>query len=208
MYRKMHKEDNIQAVVSTPRASLILKEKEARDQLKRAIEFHKMFQQVANFLSRLQENSSSHDQGSLFNILKNFLLYFSLCRASFEKEVAYFSEKATRKKMEVRFAAMDNFVNSTLCTPFMTADPLSANLVTAEGARETISAVKELPNRVLEKAFKDQNLPMKAVKRKPTRPTLINIPQKQGPGPSAGYQHKPSEERQARRQETQGQNTS
>ena len=32
---RMHKEDNIQVVVSTPRPSLVLEEKEARDQLKR-----------------------------------------------------------------------------------------------------------------------------------------------------------------------------
>ena len=36
---KMHKEDNIQAIVSTPRPNLVLEEK-ARDQLKRAVEFH------------------------------------------------------------------------------------------------------------------------------------------------------------------------
>ena len=41
---KMHKEDNIQAVVSTPRARLVLEEKEAREQLRRAVEFHEMFQ--------------------------------------------------------------------------------------------------------------------------------------------------------------------
>ena len=51
---RMHKEDNIQAVVSTPRASLILEEKESREQLRRAVEFHEMFQQVASFLSILQ----------------------------------------------------------------------------------------------------------------------------------------------------------
>ena len=39
---KMHKEDNIQAIVSTPRPNLVLEEK-ARDQLKRAVEFHEMF---------------------------------------------------------------------------------------------------------------------------------------------------------------------
>ena len=187
---KMHKEDNTQAVVFTPRASLVLEEKEAREQLRRVVEFHEMFQQVANFLSTLQENSSTHDQGSLINTLKNFSLYFSLCRASFEKEVAYFSEKSSRKRMEVRLAAMDNFVNHTLRTPFMTSDPLSVNIVSPESARETVRAIKELPDRVLEKAFKDPNLPMKAVKRKPTRPTLINIPQKQGPGTSTGYQNK------------------
>ena len=187
---KMHKEDNIQAVVSTPTASLVLEEKEAREQLRRAVEFHEMFQQVANFLSTLQENSSAHDQGSLINTLKNFSSYFSLCRSPFEKEVAYFSEKATRKRMEVRLASMDNFINPTLRTPFMTSDPLSVNIVSPESARETVRAIKELPNRVLEKAFKDPNLPMKAVKRKPTRLMLINIPQKQGPGTFTGYQHK------------------
>ena len=56
--------------------------------------------------------------------------------------------------MEVRMATMDNFVNPTFPTPFMTADPLSTNLVTPEGARETVKAVKELPDRVLEKTFK------------------------------------------------------
>ena len=92
--------------------------------------------------------------------------------------------------MEVRLAAMDNFINPTLRTPFMTSDPLSVNIVFPESARETVRAIKELPDRVLEKAFKDPNLPMKAVKRKPSRPTRINIPQKQGPGTSTGYQHK------------------
>ena len=77
---RMHKEDNIQAVVSTPRASLILEEKEAREQLRRAVEFHEMFQQVASFLSILQQESSKHDQGSIFNVLKNFLPIF-LCAA-------------------------------------------------------------------------------------------------------------------------------
>ena len=53
--------------------------------------------------------------------------------------------------------------------------------------------VKELPDRVMEKAFKDPpNLPIKAVRKKPSRPTLIKVPQKQGTGPSTGYQHKPS----------------
>ena len=49
---KMHKEDNIQVAISTPRASLVLEEKEARDQPRRDVEFHEMFQQVASFLSR------------------------------------------------------------------------------------------------------------------------------------------------------------
>ena len=103
---RMHKEDNIQAVVSTPRASFILEEKESREQLRRAVEFHEMFQQVGSFLSILQQESSKHNQGSIFNILKNFVSYFPLCSAPFEKEVAYFSEKATRKRMEVRLAAI------------------------------------------------------------------------------------------------------
>ena len=90
--------------------------------------------------------------------------------------------------MEVRLAAMENFVNSTLRTPFMTSDPFSANIESPASARETVKAMRELPDRILEKAFKDPNLPMKAVQRKPTRPSLINIPQKQGPGPSSGYQ--------------------
>ena len=120
----MHKEDNIQSVVSTPRPSLVLEEKEVRDQLKRAVEFHEMFQQEAKFLSNLREESSTQDQGSILISLKNFASYFSLCSASFEKEVAYFSEKAVRKKMEVGLAAMDNFLNPTLRSPFMSADSL------------------------------------------------------------------------------------
>ena len=190
--RRMHREDNIQAIVSIPRPSLVLEDKESREQLKRAVEFHEVFQQAAKFISTLQEDTSSQDQGSILMTLKNFASYFSLCSAAFEKEVVYFSEKAARKKMEVRLAAMDNFVNPTLHTPFLSADPLSVNLVTAEAARETVKAVKDLPDRVLEKAFKDPNLPMKPVKRKPTRPTLIKIPQKQGSGSSTGYQSKPS----------------
>ena len=184
---RMHKEDNIQAVVSTPRASLILEE-ESREQLRRAVEFHEMFQQEASFLNTLQLESSKHDTGSIFHILSNFVSYFSLCSASFEKEVAYFSEKAIRKRMEVRLAAMEYFVNPTLRAPFMTSDPFSANIVSPESARETVKAIRDLPDRILEKAFKDPNLHMKAVQRKPTRPSLINIPQKKGPGLSSGYQ--------------------
>ena len=44
---RMHKEDNIQAIVSTPRPSLVLEEKDSRDQLRRAVEFHEMFSQAA-----------------------------------------------------------------------------------------------------------------------------------------------------------------
>ena len=73
--------------------------------------------------------------------------------------------------MEVRLAAMDNFINPTLCTPFMTSDLLSVNLVSAEGAKDTDKAVKDLTERVLEKPFIK-----KAVKRKQTRPTLIKVP--------------------------------
>ena len=192
---RMHKEDNIQAIVSTPRPSLVLEEKDSRDQLRRAVEFHEMFSQAAKFISSLQKGASTQDQGSII-FIKNFASYFSLCSAAFEKEVTYFSKMAARKKMEVRLATMDNFLNPTLRTPFMSADPLSVNLVTPEAARETVKAVKDLPDRVLEKAFKDPNLPMKAVRRKPTRPTLIKVPQKQGPWPSTGYQQKYSSPRQ------------
>ena len=41
--------------------------------------------------------------------------------------------------------------------------------------------VKDLPDRALEKAFKDPNLPMEAVRRKPTKPSLVKIPQKPNP---------------------------
>ena len=87
--------------------------------------------------------------------------------------------------MEVRLAAMNNFVNPTLRTPFMTSDLLSVNLVSAEGAKDM---VKDLPDRVLEKAFKDSNLLLKAVKMKQTRPNLIKVPQNQINSNSAGYQ--------------------
>ena len=186
----MHKE-NIQAIVSTPRPSLIAEEKEARDQLKRAVDFHESFIQSARFLSTLQEGSYPLDKGSLSAILKNYASYFSLCGTAFEKEVSYFAEKAARKKMEVKLAAMNNFVNPTLRTPFMTADLLSPNLVSAEGARATVKAVEVLPDRVLEKAFKDPNLPMEAVRRKPTKPSLVKIPQKPTPRAALAYQHKP-----------------
>ena len=189
---RMHKEDNIQAIVSTPRPSLVLEEKEARDQLKRAVDFHKSFIQTAKFLSTLQEGSYPQDQGSLSMTLKNYASYFSLCGAAFEKEVSYFAEKAARKKMVVKLAAMSNFVNPTLRTPFMTADLLSPNLVSAPmEARATVKAVKDLPDRALEKAFKDPNLPMEAVRRKPTKPSLVKIPQKPTPHAALGYQHKP-----------------
>ena len=183
----MHKEDNIKAIVSTPRPSLVLEEKEVRDQLKRAVDIHESFIQTAKFLSTLQEGSYPQDRGSLSMTLKNYASYFSLCGATFEKEVSYFAEKAARKKMEVKLAAMGNFVNPTLRTPFMTADLLSPNLVLAEGAKAT---VKDLPDRVLEKAFKDPNLPMEAVRRKLTKP-LVKIPQKPTPRAALGYQHKP-----------------
>ena len=189
---RMHREDNIQAIVSTPRPSLVLEEKDSRDQLRRAVEFHELFSQAAKFTSALQKSASTQDRGSIIITLKDFASYFSLCSAAFEREVTYFSEIAARKKMEVRLAAMDNFINPSLRTTFMSADPLSVNLVTPEAARDTVKAIKDLPDRVLEKAFKDPNLPMKAVKRKPTRPTLIKIPQKQGSGSSIGYQNKPS----------------
>ena len=188
---KMHKEDNIQAIVSTPWPSLIAEEKEARDQLKRAVDFHESFIQSARFLSTLQEGPYPLDKGSLSAILKNYASYFSLCGTAFEKEVSYFAEKAARKKMEVKLAAMNNFVNPTLRTPFMTADLLSPNLVSAEGARATVKAVKDLPDRVLEKAFKDPNLPMEAVRRKPTKPSLVKIPQKPTPRVALAYQHNP-----------------
>ena len=187
---KLHKEDNIQAIVSTPRPNLLLEEK-AKDQLKRAVEFHEMFYQVADFLSKLQEGTTPQEQGSIPITLKNFASYFSLCSSPFEKEVAYFAEKAARKKVEVRLAAMDNFPNPTLRTPFMTSDLLWVNLVSAESAKDTVKAVKDLPDRVLDKAFKNPNLPLKAVKRKPTRPSLIKVSQKQTTGNSAGYQQKP-----------------
>ena len=127
----MHKEDNIQAVVSTPRACLILEEKESREQLRRAVEFHETFHQVASFLNTLELESSKHDTGSIFLILSNFASYFSLCNASFEKEVAYFSEKATRKRMEVRLAAMENFVNPSLWGSELTLWPLTPSPLTS-----------------------------------------------------------------------------
>ena len=68
----------------------------------------------------------------------------------------------------------------------MTSDLLSVNLVSAEGARDTVKAVKDLLDRVLEKAIKDLNLPLKAVKRKLARPNLIKVPQKQTTSNSAG----------------------
>ena len=70
---RMHKEDNIQAIVSTPRPSLVLEEKEARDQMKRAVEFHKMFLQAAKFLSNLREGSSTQDQGSILTLAYFFV---------------------------------------------------------------------------------------------------------------------------------------
>ena len=74
----------------------------------------------------------------------------------------------------------------------MTSNLLSVNLVLAEGAKDTGKAVNDLPNRVLEKAFKDPSLPLEAVKRKQTSmPNLIKIPQMQTTGNSAGYQQKP-----------------
>ena len=105
--------------------------------------------------------------------------------------MAYFAEEAARKKVEVRLAAIENFINHTLRTPFMTLDLLPVNLVLAEVAKDTIKAVKDLPDRVLEKAFKDPNLPLKAVKRKPMRPSLIKVSQNQTTGNSTGYQQKP-----------------
>ena len=173
---KMHKEDNIQAIVSTPRPSLIAEEKEARDQLKRAVDFHESFIQSAKFLSTLQEGPYPLDKGSLSVILKDYASYFSLCGTSFEKEVSYFAEKTARKKMEVKLAAINNFVNPTLRTPFMTAALLSPNLVSAEGARATVKAFKDLPDRVLEKAFKDPNLPMEAVRRSLPNPPWSRSP--------------------------------
>ena len=73
----------------------------------------------------------------------------------------------------------------------MTLDLLSVNLVSAEVAKDMIKAVKDLPDRVLEKAFKDPNLHLKAVKRKPTRPSLIKVSQKKTTDNSAGYQQNP-----------------
>ena len=104
--------------------------------------------------------------------------------------MAYFAEKAARKKVEVKLAAIDNFINPTLRTPLMTLDLLSVNLVSAEVAKDTFKAVKDLPDRMLEKTFIDPNHPLKAVKRKPTRPSLIKVSQKQTTGNSAGYQQK------------------
>ena len=186
----MHREDNIQAIVFTSRPNLVLEEK-ARDQLKRAVEFHEMFYQAADFLSKMQEETTPQEQGSIPITLKNFASYFSLCSSSFEKEVAYFAEKATRKKVEVRLAAIDNFINPTLRMPFTTLDLLSVNLVSAEVAKDTEKAVNDLLDRVLEKAFKDPNLPLKAFKRKPMKPSLIKVSQKQTTGKSAGYQQMP-----------------
>ena len=59
-----------------------------------------------------------------------------------------------------------------------------------------VKADKDLPNRMLNKAFKDPNLPLKAVKRKQTRPNLIKVPQMQTTSNSAGYQQKPFYQRQ------------
>ena len=84
---RMHKEDNIQAIVSTPRPSLVLEEKDSRDQLKRAVEFYEMFSQAAKFISALQKSASTQDRGSIIITLKDFASYFSLCSAAFEKEV-------------------------------------------------------------------------------------------------------------------------
>ena len=75
---KMHKEDNIQAIVSTPRHCLVLEKKEAREQLKRAVEFHEMFYQTADFLSKLQQGTTRHEQESIPITLKNFAFYFYL----------------------------------------------------------------------------------------------------------------------------------
>ena len=69
---RMHKEDNIQAIVSTNRPSLVLEEKEDRDQLKRAVDIHESFIQTAKFLSTLQEGSYPQDRGSLSMTLKNY----------------------------------------------------------------------------------------------------------------------------------------
>ena len=80
---RMHKEGNIQAVVSTSRPNLVVEEK-ARDQLERAVEFHHMFYQAADFLSKLQEGTTLQEQGSIPMTLKNFASYFSLCSSSLE----------------------------------------------------------------------------------------------------------------------------
>ena len=58
-----------------------------RRKLKRAVEFHEMFYQAAGFLSKLQEGTTPHEQGSIPLTSKNFASYFSLCSSSFEKEV-------------------------------------------------------------------------------------------------------------------------
>ena len=149
-----------------------------------------MFYQVADFFSKLQEGTTPQEQGSIPITLKNFASHFSLCSSFFEKQVAYFAENAACKKMKVRLAAMDNFINPTLCTPFMTSDVLSVNLGLAEGVKETVKAAKDLPDRVLEKAFKEPNLPLKSVRRKPTRTNLIKVSQKQTAGNFVGYQQK------------------
>ena len=60
---KMHKEDNIQAIVSTLRLSLVQEEKEAKHQLRRAVEFHEMFYQAADFFSKLQEGTTPRNRG-------------------------------------------------------------------------------------------------------------------------------------------------
>ena len=86
---------------------------------------------------------------------------------------------------------MDNFMTSTHRTLFVISDLLLVNLVSAEDAKDTIKTVKDLPDKVLEKAFKDLNLSLKAVKRKQTWLNLIKGPQKHTTGNFAGYQQKP-----------------
>ena len=110
-----------------------------------------MFYQAADILSKLQEGTTPQEQGSILITLKNFASNFSICTSSFEKEVAYFAEKAARKNAEVRLAAIDNYINPTLRTTFMTSDLLSVNLVSAEVAKDAVKASKDLPDRVLEK---------------------------------------------------------
>ena len=144
------------------------------------MEFHEMFYQVADFLSKLLEGTTPPPRyrGVSYNFEKLCLLFFSM-QLFFRERCVLFRRKAARKKVEIRLAAIDNFINSTLRTPFMTLDLLSVNLVSAEVAKDTVKAVKDLPGRVLGKAFKDPNLPLKALKMKPTRPSLIKVSQQQ-----------------------------
>ena len=87
---KTHKEDNIKAIDSTPRPSLMLEEMEARDQLMRAVDIHEMFYQVA---SKLHEGTTPPGTGEYSsNFEKLSLLFFSL-KLFFRKRGSLFRRK-------------------------------------------------------------------------------------------------------------------